>query len=96
MKISKKLRAAFKRYYENRKRAWDKEDDFTWDKEDDIKNIEAALLKGCGFSASAGTFWITWQRSRTQTVHSEKNYWTGKVRARKVKGEWKINDKVWA
>ncbi len=92
MKISRKLRAAFKRYYGNRK----KQADQKWDKQGDIDNISSTLPKGCHLQACAGTFWLTWQRPRIQTVHSEKNYWTGKVRATKAKGKWKIKDKVWA
>lgn len=79
MKVSKKLRTAFKQYYDNRNR----QSEVKWDKQADLENIERSLPKRCMcFQATAGTFWLTWSSPKIQTTHSEGNYWCGKVLAR--------------
>ena len=91
MNLSPKLKAAIKRYYDNRGRQ--RRTGITWDKMADLKNICASRPKNCTrVEACAGTFWLTWKRPRIVTIHDENNYWTCKVYARKVKGEW-VNTK---
>jgi len=91
LKISKRLREAFRQYYQNRAQ----QGVIKWNKPRDIKNIEYALPKNCtGFEACAGTFWLHWKSPRVETVHSKKNYWCGKVIARRKKGKW-IKEPGW-
>lgn len=93
MKLSRKVKAGFKRYYRNRKNMKHE----SWDKEADLKAIFGALPKNCVHrQASAGTFWLTWKRPRIQTVHSEHNWWTCKVLTRLKKGKWVKVTKDWA
>lgn len=87
MTISKKLKAAMRAYYQHRKN----QKNGKWNKQADLDAITAALPKNCVFAQySAGTFWLTWERPRIQTTHSEKNYWCCKVLARwnKKKKDW--------
>jgi hypothetical protein len=89
MKISVKLRAAFRRYYTNRKAQHERK----WNKQADIKNIASAMGRNwTRWEACAGTFWIWWKRPRIQTIHTEFNYWTGKIVARKKGKRWVIED----
>jgi len=104
MRIPKKVVAAMRQYYQNRRlsKEWvgsNHESGKPWDKAADLKAIENALPKNCCyFEACVGTFWLTWRRPRIQTVHSEKNYWTGKVLARfdPKKRAWVKVTKDWA
>jgi hypothetical protein len=85
IRLSKKLREAFRRYYHN----WRHQKTVKWDKQADFENIENLLPKNCVWlQAIAGTFWLTWRRPRIQTTHDEKNYWCCKILARLRKGKW--------
>ena len=75
------LRAAFRRYYANRKVQATKR----WDKRADLENIFSVLKRTRGYrcvQACAGTFWITW-KDGVQTSHEQRNYWTPKIIWRK-------------
>ena len=87
VKLSKQTRAAFKRYYDNRR---DQGATGVWNKEADLDNIFDSLPKNCiYYQACAGTFWLTWKRPAVQTTHDEVNYWCCKVLSRRKKGVWK-------
>ncbi len=93
MKLSKKVRAAFRKYYLNRKEMNHR----FWDKQADLETIFCALPKNCIYrQAIAGTFWLTWKSPRIQTVHSENNWWTCKVLNRLKNGKWVKATKDWS
>ena len=88
VKLTLKLKRAFKKYYTNRKNC----KKIKWDKMADLNNIKEALPYNCVyFKAIAGTFWLTWKNPRVQTTHNNKNYWTGKVLAKYDKRTKKYN-----
>lgn len=96
MILPKELKAAMRTYYQNRKHA---NKGMKWDKAADLKAMVDLLPSNCSyFSATAGTFWLTWAGLRIQTTHSENNYWCCKVLARlNKKDEWVlVKEGVWA
>ena len=71
MRISKKLKSALKRYYDN----WKAQAVKRWDKQADIENIIKNLGKNIiRYQIMAGTFWFIWKNGK-QTTHNHKNYW---------------------
>jgi len=96
MKLPPKVKAAIKRYFDNRNVM--RFHGQPWDKKADLDNLMAILMKTKGFGnlqAVAGTFWISWKNG-IQTTHSEKNYWTCKVLSRRnKKGIFVSVDKEW-
>lgn len=88
VRLSKKLSAAMRNYYQNRKKAQVSK---KWDKQADIEAIIELLPSECSyFSATAGTFFLTWKSLGIQTTHSENNYWCCKILARfnEKKQDW--------
>ena len=88
MKLPQNLSNAMRTYYQNRKKA---KKGKKWDKQADLDAIIALLPSECTyFSATAGTFFLTWWSMGIQTTHSENNYWCCKILARwnRTKLDW--------
>jgi len=87
MRLTGKIRDAFRRYYRNR----DCQDpEYVWDKSGDIKYIGACLEETGRVTyceASVGTFLVSW-KDGVQTIHDQGNYWREAVFARKKGMRW--------
>lgn len=85
IKLSKRTRAAFKKYYTNCKEQRQRR----WDKYADLKNIFDSLPKNCiAKEACAGTFLLTWKHPHIVTRHDKTNYWCSKIFARRINDNW--------